>query len=277
MLAQAKEAFSHHQFSARDDSGGRWLLQRPYEDGAWRWDMAAEIIALAGGQLYVGGDVDFCIFAYNNSPAAQRVRWMGLCTDVDYYVAQKAHIGTGRELTEVFDEEIAVHDLQGWLADAEEADGEDGPSHDTEKLRELLEEWRDYGFPEGEHELMNELWYSGLSGDFFVDRRHMPGMVLAPRVYYTHAALARLCELLDASAPARHFCSANTDGSAVDFCKEDEEGRLSVQNGEYASEVFFCPFCGTKAPTLPRCKCNFGIADPCPNCLGGKVPLIHHD
>lgn len=34
---------------------------------------------------------------------------------------------------------------------------------------------------------------------------------------------------------------------AVDYCCEDEEGHLSVTNGEYGNYVNFCPFCGFKA------------------------------
>lgn len=37
-------------------------------------------------------------------------------------------------------------------------------------------------------------------------------------------------------------------GLAVDYCQENEHGELWVGNGEYASRVNFCPFCGYKAP-----------------------------
>lgn len=52
-----------------------------------------------------------------------------------------------------------------------------------------------------------------------------------------------------------HRCSLRTDhaahGIAVDTCSEDLNGRLWVDNGEYASQVFFCPVCGMKARTAP--------------------------
>ena len=38
-------------------------------------------------------------------------------------------------------------------------------------------------------------------------------------------------------------------GPAFDQCKEEEEsGRFWVDNGEYKSQVNYCPYCGAKAP-----------------------------
>lgn len=36
-------------------------------------------------------------------------------------------------------------------------------------------------------------------------------------------------------------------GSALDDCTENQEGELWVDNGEYATQVNFCPVCGHKA------------------------------
>lgn len=38
-------------------------------------------------------------------------------------------------------------------------------------------------------------------------------------------------------------------GPAVNLCREDHNGTYWVGNGEYASQVNYCPFCGKKAPT----------------------------
>ena len=51
---------------------------------------------------------------------------------------------------------------------------------------------------------------------------------------------------------ARHHCDLDTAwsayGPAVMVCVEDAEGYLWVTtNGEYASQVDFCPSCGLKA------------------------------
>jgi wobble nucleotide-excising tRNase len=36
-------------------------------------------------------------------------------------------------------------------------------------------------------------------------------------------------------------------GGAIRRCQEDEDGTLWVDNGEYASQVNYCPFCGYQA------------------------------
>lgn len=36
-------------------------------------------------------------------------------------------------------------------------------------------------------------------------------------------------------------------GPAIDNCTEAEDGALWVDNGEYSSQVNFCPVCGRKA------------------------------
>lgn len=38
-------------------------------------------------------------------------------------------------------------------------------------------------------------------------------------------------------------------GSAMDDCESERDGTFWVSNGEYASQVNFCPVCGAKAPT----------------------------
>jgi len=54
----------------------------------------------------------------------------------------------------------------------------------------------------------------------------------------------------------QHMCRANYNyrlyGIAVDGCYEDEDGRFWITNGEYESEVAYCPVCGKQATTLPK-------------------------
>lgn len=53
-----------------------------------------------------------------------------------------------------------------------------------------------------------------------------------------------------------HRCHRRYDesacGEAINECVEDTDGRFWVGNDEYASQVDFCPYCGTKATTEPR-------------------------
>lgn len=51
----------------------------------------------------------------------------------------------------------------------------------------------------------------------------------------------------------RHVCQGYLPvggyGAAVTCCVEDEEGKLWVANGEYESQVNYCPYCGFRAST----------------------------
>ncbi len=50
---------------------------------------------------------------------------------------------------------------------------------------------------------------------------------------------------------ATHFCnipcSYHLHGAAIDDCYEDQDGCLFVSNGEYGSQVNYCPMCGYEA------------------------------
>jgi hypothetical protein len=187
-LQQSKEAFSTHEIVLSEP--GRWRLQRRDKAGRLESTFCAEIISLWGGELYVGGDIDFVIFGYysDHQDPESKVRWMGRCGDISYYVHQKASIGTGHNLVDVYDEEVAKADLAQLLMDL----GEEG--QDIVKLRERMAEWEEWGFPESPEALYHDL-YEHIP-DTVQDRGNI-GEVMAYRVYYAHAALARLCDLLD--------------------------------------------------------------------------------
>jgi hypothetical protein len=66
-------------------------------------------------------------------------------------------------------------------------------------------------------------------------------------------------------ANAVHYCHGRTPedetsdiascGAAFTICYEKDE-KLFVANGEYTSQVSFCPYCGAKAKRLPSRNCN---------------------
>jgi hypothetical protein len=63
--------------------------------------------------------------------------------------------------------------------------------------------------------------------------------------------------------PKRHACSIRSAeagyGNAIDDCTENEKGEFWVGNGEYGSQVNFCPICGAKAPVpVPADKFQIG-------------------
>ena len=44
-----------------------------------------------------------------------------------------------------------------------------------------------------------------------------------------------------------YFFNTAKYGGAIYDCEENEDGELWVDNGEYASQVNYCPYCGYKA------------------------------
>jgi hypothetical protein len=52
------------------------------------------------------------------------------------------------------------------------------------------------------------------------------------------------------------------NGPAIDECREDPDGTFWCDNGEYSSQVDYCPICGAAAPTKigpePDLGCNMG-------------------
>ena len=75
---------------------------------------------------------------------------------------------------------------------------------------------------------------------------------------YKHSdinALRKCDEFIPYEAPdkPKHRCEAPNEskfyiyGDAIYICYEDEIGELIVSNGEYGSQVNYCPYCGYKA------------------------------
>ena len=192
VIAQARQAFRNH--AIRDRSAGRWLLQKRDEAGGWDWTMAAEVISLYGGSLFVGGDIDHVVFGYYSDKRdhESKLRWMGECDDIGYYVVQKARIGmVGTECVDVYDPNEAEETLKGWLREARK-ERDDWDPESTDELIVCLEEMV-ASVPDTEDEIWRELWR--IDPDFAQDAGSLK--VVGARVYYAHAALARLCAVLD--------------------------------------------------------------------------------
>lgn len=197
MQAMAIEAFASHQLIERDDERGRWLIARRYEDGKLDGCMLAEVISLFGGRLFVGGDISDCTFAYYSSDLTgkdfhlAKLRWMGKCRDVSYYVAQKAAIGLtdAGKLTETYDQDVAEAQLREHAKDLRESGDYD--EDDITPFEEAADHHTE------SHEALWDYLYRA------VDPVDLPsfGMVTAPRVIFAWAAMRRLCELLEEHTP----------------------------------------------------------------------------
>lgn len=200
---QAKRAFETHEIT--EDNLTAWRIQKRYKDGRG-WSSTHEArIAVLGPYLVVVGDIDTVAFAYGSGGPLDVVQWIGLHQSIDY-LAQKAAIGTGREVVEVWDYDVATDQVDAWLADcdnedcdktpcAECAEAEPGYAHECEECalsrcdscKRLLESRSEIS-DEGAHAFYSSLEYEWLECQ--------PGMVTAPRVFYAWAAVARLWQLL---------------------------------------------------------------------------------
>lgn len=198
-IEQAIDAFKDHQLVLDDRENGRWRIARRDENGRLYNEYLTEIISLWGGRLFVGGDIDDCVFAYCSSNKDMgipefhmfKVAWMGHCNDVSYYVRQKASIGLSDngKLTGAWNREVALDQLWGMLADMEL---EESPSADGDR-NTLHEAIKMVDGGSGSYDVWNCI-YSG-----YREPNDVPtdlGMVTSPRVIYAWAACRRLCELI---------------------------------------------------------------------------------
>lgn len=199
----AARQFAGHIITKRGDR--RWLLQQMHKDGKPDWTMAAEIIALENSAIYVGGDLYHVIFAHGprgDSPESvwALLRWMGECTDLGYYVRQKARIGMGGKgdaPVDEWNEKIAKALFAEYLAD---------PEHEGQ-LKDQVS--REYAMrAETQQEFVRHA-REALGGGYDANEAVFEmGEVLAPRVICAHAALARLCVLLREEENAKEDAEA---------------------------------------------------------------------
>jgi hypothetical protein len=182
MQWQMASLYANHELLAQSywdgGAGARWVIRLPN-----RSEFYTEIFAGAGG-LLVHGDIDVVRFAHDSSRSAwHKLTWMAHCTDIGYYVAQKARIGMGDVLTHQYDESVAREELR---ERAEEV-GADIPA-----LREvLLEAAEDYA--EDEYSLRSFLSERDQGWDLW---ECSFGNVVPHRVVSAHAALNKCASLL---------------------------------------------------------------------------------
>jgi hypothetical protein len=197
LVEQARRAYADHEIVA--DGPRCWHIARRGADG--RLDSCYSVDVYAGhhGQLYVGGDIDCVVFAAygDNADPVRRLRWMGRCQDLDYYVAQKAAIGMtdDRKMVWDFDGDTAAADIREHVAVLREG----GCELDEDEL----EQWEDFAAEAAGGEISPDALYHAMY--HALPFEHLEGLdrigsVLSGRVVYAWAALARLCDLLDERA-----------------------------------------------------------------------------
>jgi len=200
----AQEELRKRQWRAIEMLAGHDLLAENYWDegrGA-RWILGTsgtftarcEIIAGIGGSLIVHGDFEVVRFGHysDHQDAFNRLCWMGLCRDVDYYVAQKATIGMGRGRDSIrdYDEDLAIAQIKDFIKDYEH---ECRPAA-AAVLTEALE------YTENEQTLREFLYQRGSQWELW---DHSFGEVLDYQVVIAHVALNRTaCLLMERHGPA---------------------------------------------------------------------------
>jgi hypothetical protein len=164
-----------------DGRGARWVLGEP-----GTFVGRTEIVAGIGGSLVVHGDFDLCRFGHygDHGDAWSRLLWMADCTDLGYYIVQKASIGmAGRVDAMEYDAEVARDYLQAYVdGNVENGEGE---------LREVLLEARDHC--EHRDELRQFLAAEDKGWDLW---ELTPGEVPAWRVVVSHALLNKCAWLI---------------------------------------------------------------------------------
>jgi hypothetical protein len=164
--------------------------------------MWTEIIALRHGGLLVDGDIvpGPVVFRYGPPQPEARVHWMGGCKYAhDSYFREKASIGMGGRgsVTETWDADVARDDLLEMEAEFKgdpEEWSEPSPkmAEEVARVRECLLAALGLGHRPGRGWVLWKLYEAGVDPELF----ERIGMVTATRLYYAHAALARLSALL---------------------------------------------------------------------------------
>ena len=213
---QARKGFEKHVIRSRDSRS--WLCFQPYTDekGGWNSHLWFEAIVLAGGELYVHGDISSVHFAHygKHERPEQVLYWMGGTNDLGYYVLQKARIGmnlpnSAEGVLEVLDEGVwldrALDHIETDILDKKGAF--DGVTEiDLEPYRDQIDEWL---FElvnrvlEGDDEIEKVVADSACTSEAYEAGALEWGRVPSTRLIYAHEALKKLCQLLDAERAAK--------------------------------------------------------------------------
>lgn len=186
MKRLAQDAFKTHEITSTGES--RWTLKRA-DGGGHYW---VEIACLAGGRLIVHGDIQPSVFQGHSHEVEQLVVWIAR-SNIGY-LAEKAQAGIkSEEAVRTYDDDEAEAYLLDDIREAKERKDEFGEEHLEERLdvlRRALEAVRN-GYPEEMHRIICEEIQDGWEWAYSI------GRVIAPRVYYAHAAVKRLHALLN--------------------------------------------------------------------------------
>jgi len=182
---QARQAFETHEISDRGEK--RWTLSA--KEG---FTHSVEIIVGKAGTILVHGDYGTHVFAYGpDDNPLQTLKWMGR-SQFGSYIVEKAQIGSGHN------DLVYVDDIDKFEYDIDElfenmGDWGLAPT-ELSDLKEEFERAKRYASNGELHEARNVVARAGF--DLWESAGSL-GRKIAPRLYYAHAAIRRLCDLLD--------------------------------------------------------------------------------
>lgn len=84
----ATQAFSNHQIKKSSDKSYELSRKTPV---GWSSKYFVEFVSLNNGSLYIGGDVEPCIFSYHSGSLLDRIQWVS-DSSVEY-LAEKLTLG----------------------------------------------------------------------------------------------------------------------------------------------------------------------------------------
>lgn len=181
----SSQAFKDHQM--KEVGPGHWYLSR--KDGQY-W---THIVCMGPG-IVVWGDIDGVIYSGGPADPVSKVHW--LANAHGRYLKEKATIGMSHVGVERFDVDIAIEDLEECLKEAKENEKTD----DATALKEAIDNLRCGLLPDRVlsdlHDEISDSWE--WLGDI--------GRVVDPRVFYTHAAVKRLSDLLESEERGSPRC-----------------------------------------------------------------------
>jgi hypothetical protein len=194
-LERSRNAYKNHELI---DRGDRWFhLARRYPDtGQVDSYCATDIFCGHFGEIVVGGDVDTMVFAHygDSRDIERRLKWIGRCKDLEYYVAQKASIGMtdNNALTYQFDPKIAAAELREHMAQFD-GDQRDVMNDDAKEEFDRIIGMVESG--EAHQAVISHELYHSIDYDY-IDELGQFGTVLSSRVIHAFVAIEKLCDLL---------------------------------------------------------------------------------
>jgi len=272
LKAMYAASFAAHEIRERGE--GWYLLQRR-EGEYWHSEFWTKVVVGAQTSrpslMTVFGDYEPTTFGNYSGPPSRIYHWMGRSNSLDYYVRQKASIGTDRDSAVSWDNGVALEGIADLIIQRREEliDEDEDPRNDAT----LAELWELTNSLDNQGEFDAARWALG-----HVEQEDLfeVGVVTSNRVYIAHAALGRLCDLLDSEEKAsihtsfstEPMASISTDDALVGEQSEVPEAACLHTQFEIEADVLSGRSCAEEQAD------GNGPCGACQNCLRARIKDI---